>query len=95
MPLYRFYENCGRMGDLEGIFFFFLKEIEDDIGLLVYFGEVLGKHSDISVEITKNNIKKIDADQDFIDKANSLGIIPTGYNPLEYFDGGYDDEDDE
>ena len=45
--LYKFHWDCGRMGNLDGVFIAEPKEIEALIGKEIHFGEVLGKHSDI------------------------------------------------
>lgn len=63
MPLYKFNVDCGRMGELEGAFEADESQIENLIGQDVYFGEVLGKHSEIRCEIKPEYITLIDADQ--------------------------------
>lgn len=45
--LYKFYWYCGRMGDVEGVFKAKKSFVESVIGNNVYFGEILGKHSDV------------------------------------------------
>ena len=45
--LYKFYWDCGRQGDIESIFIATEKDIKANIGEEVYFGEILGKHSEI------------------------------------------------
>ena len=60
LNLYKFDYYCGRMGDLEGLFFAKEKSIESLIGQYIHFGEVLGKHSDISVTIEEKHLSKID-----------------------------------
>lgn len=84
MPLYSFYWDCGRQGELEGIFEASEEEVENLIGKDVYFGEVLGKHSNIHGSIEEGEITLLDADQSFIDKAKEIGVIPVGFNPLDY-----------
>lgn len=59
--IYRFHFACGRMGDLEGIFAVNDKgqKVLDDLmdtGRQVYFGEVLGKHSEIMGPIEDQDI---------------------------------------
>lgn len=91
--LYKFYCDYGRMGDLEGIFVADSNEINNIIGKTVYFGEVLGKHSNIYGEIEEDDIDLLTNDQDFIVKAQEYKLVPTGYNPLSYYEG--EDEDSE
>ena len=80
--LFRFYWDCGRMGELHGLF------VEDDavvrqyIGHDVYFGEVLGKHSEICGKLEEKDCVALTDDQDFIQKAIDFGLVPTGFNPI-------------
>lgn len=45
--LYKFYWDCGRQGDVEGLFFADEETVNKSIGSQVYFGEILGKHSEV------------------------------------------------
>lgn len=94
--LYKFYGNCGRMGDLSGLFVAEEAEIKSSIGKTVYFGEVLGKHSDISLCLSEDDYTELTDDLDFITKFEAFGC-QSGHNPLDYLDeeDEYDDEDDE
>lgn len=40
--LVRFHWDCGRMGDVEGIFVTTKEDLERNYGKRVYFGEILG-----------------------------------------------------
>ena len=91
--LYSFFWDCGRMGDVEGLFIAEEFEVDSAIGSQVRFGEILGKHSDISGTLSSVDLKVISDEQDRIDWL--LGIVgPTvsGYNPLEYVRQEEDDE---
>lgn len=66
--LYRFYEDCGRMGSLSGVFVREEQDVATLLGKEIWLGEVLGKHSDISVTIDKDSIKELTDDQSFIEK---------------------------
>jgi len=83
--IFRYYEDFGRMGDLEGIFVATEEEISN-APETVYFGEVLGKHSDVYSDEWKKHITVLTDDQEFIARALFYGLCGTGYNPLEYFD---------
>lgn len=84
--LYKFYEDFGQMGSLEGIFVEDDKFMHDKIfGGIIYFGEVLGKHSDIFCDITEDNCKVLTDDEKFIDMAIEYGIVPVGHNPVDYY----------
>jgi len=83
--LYRFSVDYGRMGDIESVF------TEDDavvskcIGKEVYFGEILGKHSNISVELEESQFEVLSDDPIVIDIIEKY-IGETGHNPIGYID---------
>lgn len=81
--LYRFYWDCGRMGELHGLFVATQEEVRDRIGSEVYFGEVLGKHSEIYGQLRERDIQLVTSDQNFIEKFQLLGL-EIGFNPIEY-----------
>lgn len=84
MALFKFEWNCGRCGTLTGIFESDKETVAKLIGREVYFGEVLGKHSEVQGEIKQDEIRCLTEDEDFILKAKELGLVPMGINPLEY-----------
>ena len=95
--LYRFGVDFGRMGDLEGLFLADESAVKALIGEVVYFGECLGKHSDIDLIIEEGMIVEVTDDQDFIRKCLFyFGGINTisGYNPFDYYDPDEVDIDD-
>lgn len=57
--LWKFHWDCGRMGDVEGLFVWPEEEAEASIGSEVYLGEVLGKHSDISGTLMRGEVKEV------------------------------------
>lgn len=82
--LFKMNVDCGRMGNLEGVFVAEKEDIdymvENKVG--IYFGEVLGKHSEISGYIDSDEIKLITADENVI-KIFKENDIECGYNPLK------------
>jgi hypothetical protein len=82
--LYKMYIDCGRMGELESVFIAEKNEIEALIGKEVYFGEVLGKHSDIYGELEEHEITLITDDVKVIEIVDKYGL-ETGLNPLDYY----------
>lgn len=83
--LWKFHWDCGRYGDLHGLFVATEPQIQAIIGQEVYFGEVLGKHSEIHGVIKSDEIKKIDLDTETIEKVSQvLGDTWSGYNPLAW-----------
>lgn len=84
--LVEFYWDCGRQGEVAGLFVCDKEKLESSYGKQVYFGEILGKHSDVYGTLSKEDITIKSEDQQFI--ATLEGIIGSstisGYNPLSY-----------
>lgn len=91
--LYKFSHYFGRHGSLEGVFVATEEDIKKIMGQRVYFGEVLGKHSEVEIDaMEESDIKLLTSDQDFIAKAIEFGIVPMGTNPVntwQYMDENY------
>lgn len=83
--LYKFYENFGRMGHLEGIFVAEESAVKDAIGKSVSFGEVLGKHSEIDCDLTEKNITFLTNSEAAVAAVENFGLS-SGYNPLRYLE---------
>jgi hypothetical protein len=81
--LYRFEWDWGRMGCIQGTFVAEEKDVTQAIGRHIYFGEVLGKHSEVEGELDESDFGVLTDDQDFIEKFEEL-VGSTGYNPLDY-----------
>jgi len=85
--LYQFYWDCGRSGSLEGLFVATEKEVEDAIGAYMYFGEVLGKHSEVYGDLEKGDITKLNVSPEAVEEvAKHLGTSWSGFNPLDYIE---------
>ena len=83
--VYKFDWDCGRQGSIDGVFVATDEDVKDIIGKEVYFGEVLGKHSEIYGPIEDGEIKLISDDNvvvDLFEKHN----IQCGFNPLDYYE---------
>jgi hypothetical protein len=82
----RFYWDCGRMGSVDGLFITTKEALEAAYGKEVYFGEILGKHSEIYGTLDEEDITILTEDQDFITKFIEImgGGDISGYNPLSY-----------
>lgn len=87
--IYRFHWYAGRAGDVRGLFIADSEEIEEACGKHVYFGEILGKHSEVQGVLELNDFKVISTAESDIEVFERLRLH-TGYNPLEYL---YEDED--
>lgn len=93
LKLYEFYWDCGRQGDLDGLFVADDADVQSAFGKSVYFGEVLGKHSEIYGMLEEHDLRVISDDQEKIEwLVNLLGSSVSGFNPLDYINE--DDEDE-
>ena len=95
--LYKFSWDCGSMGDLDGLFVATHEEVDEIIGKEVYFGEVLGKHSEIFGVIEESDIKLLTTDPLIVGTMEQYvtyrGAI-CGYNPVALYRAADDDYDD-
>lgn len=96
MGFYSFYWDCGRQGCVEGVFITRTKYVDKAIGKNVYFGEILGKHSDVYGTLDKGDLTLKTDDQDFIQtylrivngfkrpvgNTDFINYTISGYNPL-------------
>ena len=71
------------MGSVEGVFVSDEETVKSGIGKNVYFGEILGKHSEVHGTLDEGDLEVLSEDQDFINKFEEI-VGSTGYNPLEY-----------
>lgn len=85
--IYRYFSDGGRMGDVDALFIANEIEVAEIIGKTVYFGEILGKHSEVTCDIEESELTLVSDDQEFIKKFISImgdGTI-SGHNPIEYY----------
>lgn len=79
--IYRFLWDCGRMGEVKSIFVADSKDVEDAIGKNIYFGEILGKHSDVNGILEAGEIKLVTEDEHTVKMFEDFNL-ECGYNPL-------------
>lgn len=83
--LWRFDCRFGRMGSIHGLFVATEQDISKLTGQYAYFGEALGKHSEVYCDIEETFFTKIDLDSETVEKVSLiLGYTWSGYNPLRY-----------
>lgn len=93
--LYKFSWDCGRQGYVEGLFIAEELDVENAIGKEVYFGEILGKHSEVYGVIEDGEIQEVKVSETTVKEMEEvLGCDISGYNPLGYIEE-YEDEDEE
>lgn len=83
--IYRLKFDCGRQGQLEGIFIAEKEKVkvllENKIG--VYWGEVLGKHSEVYGPLDDGELVMVSENEEAIKIIEELGL-ENGYNPFKY-----------
>lgn len=84
--LYKFFWDCGRMGEVEGLFIADDKEVKEAIGEHVSFGEILGKHSDVYGTLDDGDLTMLEVPESVLDiLEDAIGSKTiSGYNPLSY-----------
>ena len=94
--LVRFYWNCGRGGNLDGLFIITEDELKSWYGREAYFGEVLGKHSEIDGILEEGDFTIKSDDQEFIVKIEELlGEHLSGFYPGDYISDTDDEPEEE
>lgn len=89
--LYSFYWDCGRMGSVDALFISDEETVNAALGKRVYFGEILGKHSEIYGTLKKEDITVVSTDGEKVEwLRNLLGSSVSGYNPLSYLECCHD-----
>lgn len=85
MNLYKFYWDCGRSGSLEGLFAATQEEIDAALGKRAYFGEVLGKYSEIYGTLTAEDLTKLDIPEaSVMELVKAIGYTTiSGFNPID------------
>lgn len=99
LTLYKFNWDCGRQGHVAGLFVADSADVAEAIGHEVYFGEILGKHSEVYGILEDADLKIISDDQNLIkalmDACDGEYTI-SGYNPVnEYISNREDNADKE
>jgi hypothetical protein len=70
------------MGTVTGTFVADEDYVKTCIGKRVYFGEILGKHSEIYGTLDEKDLTIITDDQEFIEKVEKYKMDSIGHNPL-------------
>ena len=85
VKLWKYFIDCGRHGEIDGLFVATQEEIDSAIGRNVFFDEPLGKHSAIAGIIEPGEITLVTDDQHTIKTLEAItGKTICGYNPLDY-----------
>lgn len=90
MKLYRYYDDCGRMGAIEGLLFLTDEQLERyrEYSNVLYWDELLGKHSEGTYDFSDETLTLIDISEDVakvLYKAIGDQVL-SGPFDLDYFD---------
>lgn len=80
------YQFNSRSGDLESYFVSTEENLQEIIGTPIYFGEVLGKHSEVVLTFEQSDFVSVSTDPNFVQQFSAI-IGSTGYNPFDYVEG--------
>lgn len=89
--IYKFYVDYGRHGDLSGVFVAEQADVKNLIGKEIYFGEVLGKHSEVFLQLKEEHLTEVTTDEKFIELFDKYDLS-NGYNPFDYYEENEEDE---
>lgn len=95
--IYQFFMDCGRSGNVEGTFIADKEDVAKAIGKYIYFGEILGKHSEVACNLHKEHLTLITEDQDSISKFEEImgEDWSSGHSPMDHLPEDFYDECDE
>lgn len=96
--LWKFSWDCGRGGNVESVFVADGDEVRNAIGKEVYFGEILGKHSEVYGTLEATDVKELlateeqiqwlidtfEAAPDLYSDGSKTTITIMGHNPLQH-----------
>lgn len=83
--IYRMRFDCGRQGELTGIFVAEKAKVKVllENGIEIYWGEVLGKHSEVYGPLDEGELIEVSDNPDAIKIIKQLKL-ESGYNPFHY-----------
>ena len=82
--IYKFLMDCGRNGDITSVFIATEEEVNALIGKNFFFSEPFGKFSEVSGDFEESYFSRVECDESAVAVVESLGILPTKYNPFDY-----------
>lgn len=89
MKLYQYYEDCGRMGSIEGLLILTDEEVAKykQYTNHLYWDELLGKHSEGNFLFSDDTLTVIDIPEDVVEILHDkIGKVVSGPFDLDYFD---------
>lgn len=88
LKLWQYYEDCGRMGSLEGLFIMTEGELYTKyMNREFYWDELLGKHSEGYFNITEDTVTDLEVPSSVLEVLlGKTGRIISGDLDFDYFD---------
>ena len=85
LGIYKFDWDCN-YGSVYGIFIEECENVKllENSNISVNFGEILGKHSEVDINIKPGDFILVTDNKDEIDLIKNLKLLPMGYNPFDY-----------
>ena len=80
LGIYKYYCDC-YYGDISGIFVADSDDVKAAIGHGLYLGEVLGKHSQVEIELCEEDFTLVTEDQDIVRIFEDLNMS-SGYDVI-------------
>ena len=95
MKLYKFFWDCGRQGEVTGLFVADPERVNKHIGKEVYFGEILGKHSEVYGVLEEGDLEVLNVPDDVVKTLfDAIGDETiAGYNPITTIEDQEADEE--
>lgn len=80
--------DYGRGGDVEGVFLVSKEDFElaKKLNPQVYFGEILGKHSEVYCDFNEISFEVKTEDQEKVNALIEMDMHSSGHNPFECLD---------
>ena len=92
--IYRFGLDYGRMGEIDAVFVVDSDDIKKIDGETIYFGEILGKHSDVECEVSAEHFELISDKPEEVEMFERLQL-QCGHSPFDHWDQEEDESDEE
>ena len=86
--LYKYHQDFGRMGSLDGVFIASKQLVAEfiDMKVNVWRYDVLGKHSEINITVSEDTISLVSDNQEVMDVLTSLDVdISSGIDPIDMY----------
>ena len=91
--LYKFEWICWH-GVVQGLFIEEESIVNDAIGKELYFGDALGKHSEVFGTLEESDLEVLVSDKEEVEILGKYNFIPFGYNPLDYLREECDEDEE-